>query len=187
MPRPALSLAFEQGLAFTLIRDGDHRLSRPQDLERLLDAVEEVSASQTNLPVASRRREWDRSPSVAKATVEGAGLKSLLWQQPPTLSMNLGAAAPSTIGFTLRSADVPLRRFAGVSIAKDVEPDAETLAFRRSDRRQPRPIAGCAGARPVPPSPTRFETRLLSRDNRLSLLGDLGRDRRLPHPATASA
>lgn len=31
-------------VAFTLIRDGDHRLSRPQDLARLIAAVEEVSA-----------------------------------------------------------------------------------------------------------------------------------------------
>jgi pimeloyl-ACP methyl ester carboxylesterase len=29
-------------VVFTLIKDGDHRLSRPQDLERLLAAVEEV-------------------------------------------------------------------------------------------------------------------------------------------------
>jgi hypothetical protein len=28
---------------FTLIRDGDHRLSRPQDIARLIVAVEEVS------------------------------------------------------------------------------------------------------------------------------------------------
>ena len=27
---------------FTLIKDGDHRLSRPQDLERIVRAVEEV-------------------------------------------------------------------------------------------------------------------------------------------------
>ena len=29
-------------VVFTLIKDGDHRLSRPQDLERLIAAVEEV-------------------------------------------------------------------------------------------------------------------------------------------------
>jgi len=29
-------------VAFSLIKDGDHRLSRPQDLERLVRAVEEV-------------------------------------------------------------------------------------------------------------------------------------------------
>ena len=29
-------------LVFTLIKDGDHRLSRPQDLTRLIAAVEEV-------------------------------------------------------------------------------------------------------------------------------------------------
>ncbi len=29
--------------AFTLIRDGDHRLSRPQDIQRLIAAVEEVA------------------------------------------------------------------------------------------------------------------------------------------------
>ena len=28
----------------TLIKDGDHRLSRPQDLQRLFDAVNELSA-----------------------------------------------------------------------------------------------------------------------------------------------
>ena len=32
-------------VVFTLIKDGDHRLSRPQDLERLLAAVEEISSS----------------------------------------------------------------------------------------------------------------------------------------------
>jgi len=32
-------------VVFTLIRDGDHRLSRPQDLRRLIAAVEEVSES----------------------------------------------------------------------------------------------------------------------------------------------
>ena len=30
-------------VAFTLIKDGDHRLSRPQDLERLIAAVDEVA------------------------------------------------------------------------------------------------------------------------------------------------
>jgi hypothetical protein len=36
-----LALALEaEDLVFTLIRDGDHRLSRPQDLRRLVDAVE---------------------------------------------------------------------------------------------------------------------------------------------------
>jgi pimeloyl-ACP methyl ester carboxylesterase len=32
-------------VVFTLIRDGDHRLSRPQDLVRLVAAVEEVTAA----------------------------------------------------------------------------------------------------------------------------------------------
>jgi hypothetical protein len=32
-----------EDVVFTLIRDGDHRLSRPQDLARLIAAVEEVS------------------------------------------------------------------------------------------------------------------------------------------------
>ncbi|HEY5072593.1 MAG TPA: alpha/beta hydrolase [Caulobacteraceae bacterium] len=32
-------------LVFTLVRDGDHRLSRPQDLERLIANIEEVSAT----------------------------------------------------------------------------------------------------------------------------------------------
>ncbi|MDR3508390.1 MAG: alpha/beta fold hydrolase [Caulobacteraceae bacterium] len=43
--RHALALAEaieDQDLVFTLIRDGDHRLSRPQDIARLLAAVEEV-------------------------------------------------------------------------------------------------------------------------------------------------
>jgi pimeloyl-ACP methyl ester carboxylesterase len=31
-----------QDVVFTLIKDGDHRLSRPEDLERLVSAVEEV-------------------------------------------------------------------------------------------------------------------------------------------------
>jgi pimeloyl-ACP methyl ester carboxylesterase len=39
----ALMLALEtKDLVFTLIRDGDHRLSRPQDLARLVAAVEEL-------------------------------------------------------------------------------------------------------------------------------------------------
>jgi pimeloyl-ACP methyl ester carboxylesterase len=42
------ALALAEGLTgedvvFTLIKDGDHRLSRPQDLQRLIAAVEEVS------------------------------------------------------------------------------------------------------------------------------------------------
>jgi len=43
--RHALMLAEaieDADLVFTLIRDGDHRLSRPQDLTRLIGAVEEV-------------------------------------------------------------------------------------------------------------------------------------------------
>jgi pimeloyl-ACP methyl ester carboxylesterase len=31
-------------VVFTLIKDGDHRLSRPQDLERLFDAIEDLTA-----------------------------------------------------------------------------------------------------------------------------------------------
>jgi hypothetical protein len=39
----ALAQAIEGGdVVFTLIRDGDHRLSRPADLARLIAAVEEV-------------------------------------------------------------------------------------------------------------------------------------------------
>jgi len=30
-------------VVFTLIKDGDHRLSRPQDIERLVAAIDEVS------------------------------------------------------------------------------------------------------------------------------------------------
>jgi len=40
----ALAEAIESDdLVFTLIRDGDHRLSRPRDIERLIVAVEEVA------------------------------------------------------------------------------------------------------------------------------------------------
>lgn len=40
----ALALALEaDDLVFTLIRDGDHRLSRPQDIARLIAAVEELA------------------------------------------------------------------------------------------------------------------------------------------------
>ncbi|HEX6860000.1 MAG TPA: alpha/beta hydrolase [Caulobacteraceae bacterium] len=45
--RHALELANQikgEDVVFTLIRDGDHRLSRPQDIRRLIAAVEEVSA-----------------------------------------------------------------------------------------------------------------------------------------------
>jgi dipeptidyl aminopeptidase/acylaminoacyl peptidase len=38
----ALSWAGDD-VVFSLIRDGDHRLSRPQDLQRLIAAVEEVA------------------------------------------------------------------------------------------------------------------------------------------------
>jgi pimeloyl-ACP methyl ester carboxylesterase len=41
----ALELANQikgEDVVFTLVRDGDHRLSRPQDIERLLGAVEEA-------------------------------------------------------------------------------------------------------------------------------------------------
>ena len=44
--RHALALAEaidSQDLVFTLIRDGDHRLSRPGDIDRLIAAVEEVA------------------------------------------------------------------------------------------------------------------------------------------------
>lgn len=43
--RHALEIANQikgEDVVFTLIRDGDHRLSRPQDIERLLGAVEEA-------------------------------------------------------------------------------------------------------------------------------------------------
>jgi len=45
--RHALELAQTlkgQDVVFTLIKDGDHRLSRPQDLARMIAAVEELSA-----------------------------------------------------------------------------------------------------------------------------------------------
>ncbi|MBA3811148.1 MAG: alpha/beta hydrolase, partial [Caulobacteraceae bacterium] len=38
----ALALKSED-VTFTLIRDGDHRLSRPADLRRMIAAVEEVA------------------------------------------------------------------------------------------------------------------------------------------------
>lgn len=44
--RHALELANtlkSEDLVFTLIKDGDHRLSRPQDIDRLIAAVEEVA------------------------------------------------------------------------------------------------------------------------------------------------
>ena len=44
--RPALALAealTSQDLVFSLVRDGDHRLSRPEDIARLLAFVEELS------------------------------------------------------------------------------------------------------------------------------------------------
>jgi hypothetical protein len=43
--RHALALAealTSQDLIFSLVRDGDHRLSRPQDIARLLAFVEEL-------------------------------------------------------------------------------------------------------------------------------------------------
>jgi hypothetical protein len=46
--RHALELAQSlkgEDVVFTLIKDGDHRLSRPQDIARMLAAVEEVSAT----------------------------------------------------------------------------------------------------------------------------------------------
>jgi pimeloyl-ACP methyl ester carboxylesterase len=44
----ALAEAIEgEDVAFTLIKDGDHRLSRPQDLARLVAAVEELGTLQT--------------------------------------------------------------------------------------------------------------------------------------------
>ena len=43
----ALDLAralMAEDVVFSLIRDGDHRLSRPQDIDRLIAAVEDVGA-----------------------------------------------------------------------------------------------------------------------------------------------
>ena len=45
--RHALELAQAikgEDVVFSLIKDGDHRLSRPQDIARLLAAVDEVAA-----------------------------------------------------------------------------------------------------------------------------------------------
>ncbi len=50
--------ALESGdVVFTLIRDGDHRLSRPQDLARLIAAVEELSDPSPHLSPTSGRGE----------------------------------------------------------------------------------------------------------------------------------
>jgi pimeloyl-ACP methyl ester carboxylesterase len=46
--RHALELAQaleSEDVVFSLVKDGDHRLSRPQDLQRLIDAVEELCSS----------------------------------------------------------------------------------------------------------------------------------------------
>jgi pimeloyl-ACP methyl ester carboxylesterase len=46
--RYALALAeslFGEDVVFTLIRDGDHRLSRPQDIARMIAAVEELATA----------------------------------------------------------------------------------------------------------------------------------------------
>lgn len=50
---PAKSLRIAEKLrgndaVVTLIKDGDHRLSRPQDLQRLCDVIDELSASRGN-------------------------------------------------------------------------------------------------------------------------------------------
>lgn len=45
--RHALELAQalkSRDLVFSLVKDGDHRLSRPQDIARLVAALEEVSS-----------------------------------------------------------------------------------------------------------------------------------------------
>jgi len=46
--RHALALAealMGEDVVFTLVKDGDHRLSRPQDLERLIAAIEDLAAA----------------------------------------------------------------------------------------------------------------------------------------------
>ena len=51
--RHALELAQAleaEDVVFTLIKDGDHRLSRPQDLARLIAAVEELVGGSARLP-----------------------------------------------------------------------------------------------------------------------------------------
>ena len=48
--RHALDLALalrSEDLVFSLVRDGDHRLSRPHDLARLLDFAEELASKGT--------------------------------------------------------------------------------------------------------------------------------------------
>jgi hypothetical protein len=57
-------LAFDDAV-LTLVRDGDHRLSRPEDIERLIRAVEEMvapPADQMTLPF----EETTRSPGEAE-------------------------------------------------------------------------------------------------------------------------
>jgi pimeloyl-ACP methyl ester carboxylesterase len=51
-------------VVFTLIRDGDHRLSRPQDIARLIAAVEEVSCI---LPLGGR---WPEGSEWVPSSVE---------------------------------------------------------------------------------------------------------------------
>ena len=56
--RHALELAQaikSDDVVFTLIKDGDHRLSRPQDIERLIAAVEELSVYDAGLAPSAAR------------------------------------------------------------------------------------------------------------------------------------
>src|SRR5260370_33393822 len=49
------------GVVMTMIQDGDHRLSRPQDIARILAAVPEVSASPRPSVAAQARTSWRRA------------------------------------------------------------------------------------------------------------------------------
>jgi dipeptidyl aminopeptidase/acylaminoacyl peptidase len=46
----------QDDVVLTLVKDGDHRLSRPEDLERLIKAVADSSARST---IGRHRSPWD--------------------------------------------------------------------------------------------------------------------------------
>ncbi|MBM3643756.1 MAG: alpha/beta hydrolase [Alphaproteobacteria bacterium] len=54
-------------LVTTLVKDGDHRLSTPADIARLISAVEEVSASRPRSRPAPRGRSGSAKPRPARA------------------------------------------------------------------------------------------------------------------------
>ena len=44
MPTALVSRLASDDVVLTLVKDGDHRLSRPEDLDRLIAAIEGVTA-----------------------------------------------------------------------------------------------------------------------------------------------